>query len=706
MMHLIERITPFLSDLFLTETIDQQDGHDVYEIETVSDKVVLRGSSMSAKSRAYYRFLTEYCSMDLSACGNLEVYASDNIRKPSEKIRVVIPADKRVSLTYEFYMNDAFSWDFDRWSWELDYLSMQGVNMVPMLVGNEAVWYYAALTLGINREDAMEFLSGPRYYPLQLSGRMDTVFPMTDTNYLKAQISLGQQILERMRELEIEPILPTFNGHVPKYFKGYFSGSDLFFVTPYGTYPFTYRVMPDTEMFSKVAKALSEKQKEYFGEAKYYLADPFLDVNPRGQSADLLPKYGKCILNTVKSQFPDAVWVSHACAHTNALLSDTDKESVLVLDTDGKASEMDGFSGKPFISGHRFNIGGHSSTFGNVKAVCDNIFLTTKDVYPNAVGSGVFSDYSLANPLFSSVAFHMLTAERKEKSEELFVHSALNRWGSDEPCLQKAAKLLLSTVYSEDAPRGDVGSIPATRPATELSHTAVGDSLVLHYDNKLLCEAVESLLASEGDYTDGYTFDVCDLTRQMLSNYARRLYIGVMEGYHNRDGRLFEAATNAFLRTLSDMNRLLRTREEFCLKSHCAKAQSRALNATDTSNYEIAFLASVSMFGPFREPEHFEFLWKEWSDLTGTYYAERWHEFFSMLAEGFKKRKDISTTCHKQINGRNPHAGNKFYKNLDKKERRWITGCTLQDCSEEDTLEVAAELLSKYKPMIERDYIQ
>ena len=213
------------------------------------------------------------------------------------------------------------------------------------------------------------------------------------------------------------------------------------------------------------------------------------------------------------------------------------------------------------------------------------------------------------------------------------------------------------------------------------------------------------MLASEGDYTDGYVFDVCDLTRQLLSNYARKLYVGVIEGYAKRDGRLFETATNGFLHVLSDMDRLLGTRKEFSLHHHLYAAGNRTEGKNDQQNFELALLAVLTIFGPMQEPVNYDLRWKEWSDLTGGYYAERWHAFFTMLAENFKKRKQISTVCRDAKDGRNPPRGNKFYKQLDRLERKWISSCMPKPMNEEDTLDVAQELLQKYKPLVESDLL-
>ena len=327
MTALIERTTPHLADRFTTEIIDRTDGHERYEIESVQNKIHLRGTSKSALCAAYYRYLRDFCDMDLSPCGNTEVYASGKPRVPEKKLVRILAHDVRCAFSYGIYENDAYLWDQDRWDFMIDYLAMQGVNVMFMPVGNESVWYYAALKLGINREDAMEFLSSPSYYPLQLAGKLDTFLPLTDTNYLKAQIALGKHIIERMREVGIEPILPAFTGHVPKYIKGYFKQSNLYFVTPWGQYPFTYRVYTDDPLFAAIAGALREKQTEYFGTAKYYLADPFLLVTPRVRDANLIEQTGEAILREIRKTNEHAVWVQTGCNFTPQLLRNLPADS-------------------------------------------------------------------------------------------------------------------------------------------------------------------------------------------------------------------------------------------------------------------------------------------------------------------------------------------------------------------------------------------
>ncbi|MBQ3150748.1 MAG: alpha-N-acetylglucosaminidase C-terminal domain-containing protein [Clostridia bacterium] len=703
MKKLIERTTGELADSFIIEIVENTDNFDFFEIEQVDDKIILRGNNNCSVALAYNYYLRNHCNIDLSWSGNTEAYEIEKILPVKHKVRKEIKQKIRMCMDYEIYANEAAFWDYDRFEKELEFMAMNGINLVPMLVGNEAVSYYSLLELGINREDSMEFLSSPSYYPLQMSGKLDTFLPMTDTNYLKSRIELGKKILKRMKELSIKPVLPVFNGHVSKFFKGYFKKASVILNTQYADYPFTYRLDPYDPLFNSVGSMLMSKQKEFFGDAEYYLADPFYGVSPRARDASLVPDFGTAI----SSLIGDATLVTHACDYTDALVSRLNHEKVLIIDKDGSLyKEHKGFSGYPFVVGTSVNVGGHTTLHGSLEEISDNSFLAASKKYENAVGCGVFADSLTDNPHICALALEMLTEKGKVDVKEWIKEYSARRWGSDEKCLEKAALLLLETCYSKKNSGPVTGSIIAARPSTVLSHTAPGDTLELRYDNKKLCEALELMLSSEDDYTEGYAFDACNILRQLLSNYARVLYTGVINGYNDRDGRLFETATNSFMRLLSDLERLLMTRSEFCLYDKLLAVSASSLNKHDKQNFEIAYLCSITMFGPFNTPEHYDLLWKEWTDLVGEYYAKRWHSFFTMLAEKFSKHKTISTVTKKQYNGRNYTRGNKFCKELDKKERKWISTCAPKKGSDEDCLDVINELFRKYKPLILSDVIQ
>lgn len=706
MIDLIKRRTPEMAELFTTERINGRDGKGVYEIEAVNGKIALRGSDNIAIAMAYYRYLRDFCGVNLSWCGNRAVYESPNAPLPVKKITFPIEQEKRMCLSYETYMNGACWWDWERWETELDLMAMNGINMPLCLAGYEAVWYYAALKLNINREDALNFLSGVCYYPLQLEGRIDSYLQLVDTDFLKARIELGNKILARARELGMTPVMQGFTGHVPKYLRGYFKKIDMTPVTRFYRFQNTFRLMPSDELFEKIGASLYEKQKELFGTAEYYICDPFCNVEPLVKGEAFQKSYGAALYSLMDRYADGAVWVLDVSSFSRALVSGVPEGRVLIVDTDGTECERyKGFGGLAFIVGTYFNRGGRTTLHGNIKALADNPYSRIKSRYKNAIGTGLFPGSTDQNPLYCDLAFQMLTESEKVDVDTWLRDYSYRRWGSGEKCLSNAALLLYSTCYSEKCTGSETGSIIAARPSTELAHTAPGDTLELRYENLELCSALELMLSSKGEYTSGYVFDVCDILRQLMSNYARRLYSAVMTGFNNRDARLFETSANAFLKLLEELDGLLNTMPEFRLDTYLKRASDAGLSKADKQNFELCLLCQVTMFGPFSDPEYYDAAWREWADLVGSYYYRRWNSFFKMLAENFKKKKRVSTVTRKQLNGRNMTRGNKYYKKLDAEERKWITKYNPQSPSAEDTLETAEKLFRKYSKLIADDIL-
>ncbi len=706
MIELIKRRTPGMAELFVTERINGRDGKDVYEIEAVDGKVVLRGSDNIAVAMAYYRYLRDFCGVNLSWCGNTGVCEPHKPPLPDKKITFLIEQEKRMCLSYETYANGACWWDWPRWERELDFMAMNGVNMPLCLVGYEAVWYYAMLKLNINREDAMGFLSGVCYYPYQLQGKLDSFLQLVDTDYLKARIELGKKIISRAQELGMTPVMQGFTGHVPKYMRGYFKKIELTPVSQFCKFANTFRLLHTDPMFEKIGKLLYDKQKELFGTAKYYLCDPFNVVEPMVRGDAFLKSYGAALYALLDRGTDGAVWVLDAASYSKPLVSGVPEGRLLITDTDGTGCEQHkGFGGLAFIIGTRFNRGGRTTLHGSLKALADNRYVLVKGTYKNVIGTGLFPDCTDQNPLYCDLAFKMLTESGKPDVEVWLRDYACRRWGSGEKCLENAALLLNGSCYSDTCTGSETGSIIAARPSTELAHTAPGDTLELRYENMELCSALEMMLASKGDYTEGYVFDVCDILRQVMSNYARRLYAAVIKGYQSRDARLFETSTNAFLKLLEELDGLLNTMPEFRLNTYMTRAADASYGKIDSQNFELNLLCQVTLFGPFADPEYYDTAWREWADLVGGYYQMRWHKFFELLADGFRRNKTISTVTRKQLNGRNYTRGNKFYKKLDADERKWVTKYRPSNPTGEDTLEVAEKLFKKYSKLIADDLI-
>ena len=100
---------------------------------------------------------------------------------------------------------------------------------------------------------------------------------------------------------------------------------------------------------------------------------------------------------------------------------------------------------------------------------------------------------------------------------------------------------------------------------------------------------------------------------------------------------------------------------------------------------------------------NYDYSWKEWGGMIGTYYVKRWQSFFERLAYEFPKKKKFSTTTRKQHCDRNTYTGNQFYKSYAEFERKWLSTANPEAPSNGNTVELARKMLEKYKRAIAED---
>lgn len=157
---LIKRVLPFKTDGFLVDRIAAEQGKDVFEVESLNDKVMLRGNTPGSVASALNWYLKNIMRCDISWCGN-QLAVPEILPPVAEKIRVVCPHSRRVYFNYCTLSYTAAWWDWKRWEREIDFMALNGINMPLAPVGLEAVWYDTLLEFGFSDEEARGLLVGP-----------------------------------------------------------------------------------------------------------------------------------------------------------------------------------------------------------------------------------------------------------------------------------------------------------------------------------------------------------------------------------------------------------------------------------------------------------------------------------------------------------------------------------------------------------------
>ncbi len=705
--NLILRNTPDIADIFDLRDIPCADGKNTYEVYCEDGKIVIAGDCKISQAMGYYAYLKKYCRVNFSHCGNTQINIS---QAPlfEGKLSKIIPQKRRAYLNYCTFGYSTAFWKWDRWEKEIDFMAMNGINMPLSIVGSEAVWYYTLRDFKYSEKGALSYLSGPGFWAWQLMGNIDSYFSLTDVKYIEERLELGKKIIDREVELGMTPIQQGFSGTIPRTLRRCpeFPRFRMALVKGWCNFRVTCIIDPTDVAFKKFGTAFLEKQRQLFGSYHYYICDPFHENEPPVKQKDYLWKVGRAIDTMYKDFDPESVWVMQSWSLREKLVKSIPVGRLLILDIDGsKHDKTEEFWGHDYIMGSIHSFGDRTTLHGSIGKVASNEYSQNKAA--NCVGTGLFPEGIYQNPLYYDLAFQMLTEDKPVDLDSWLDDYAERRWGSDEKCLKEAAYLLHKSCYNDNCTGRETGSVICARPDTELRHTAPNDHRELRYENKDLLEAVKTLLKAENADTDGYVYDVCDITRQVLSNYCSVLFDSTIKGFREKDVKSFERSSNAFLRICDELDELLQTRPEFTLAKHLTDADELAVKPEDEElakkereNFELNLLTQVTVWGPVADSVNYDYAWKEWGGLIGTYYAKRWQSFYEQLAIEFPHKRKFSTATKHRYNERNEYRGNDFCKRFAEFEKKWLATADPAQPTDGDTVAIARELIEKYESRI------
>jgi len=206
----------------------------------------------------------------------------------------------------------------------------------------------------------------------------------------------------------------------------------------------------------------------------------------------------------------------------------------------------------------------------------------------------------------------------------------LNRYARVNDSLVKAWQLLRQTVYNGKEIRDGAESIVTGRPTFD--STTVWTRTKLNYAPKDLLPAWDLFIqsAAKGVNTDGFRYDVTDVTRQVLANYALPLQKKWVTAFREKDTTAFNQYSTAFLQLISDMDALLATRKDFLLGPWLSSARSNGTTPEEKAIYERNARDLITLWGDANSPLH-EYSNRQWSGLLNDFYKARWQQFFDLL---------------------------------------------------------------------------
>lgn len=684
MVDLIKRNTPRIADQFLLKTIESDNGYDCYEIYSEGKKVVLAGNSPLSQAMAYYDYLGKYHGVVITS-GDYDISTISSAPLPEEKISRTIKKKIRAMTSYEsFSLNGNFR-GFDRWEKEIDFMAMHGFNRALQPVGFDGVLFRTLTDIGMPENFCLEFSSGPAFLMNQLTGNIAGTNSVNSKEYLERKITVGKLISDRERSLGIEPIFPAAIPSVPFSLRKKYIKMDIFKAPMWYNFPPIFFIRPKNAFFSVFNKKFLTIQREALGETHSYIFGGVYESDKKGYNSHLAD-LGKALEEMLGEFDAEAVCYLHTSSINADFFKNCSGDRYIFLDNCEMSKSSDILNSRkyiPEISGNRY---GRTGIYGNVQKLCDNPFANSE------LGGALSFDSFDINPVYCAAALKAITTDGSFDRDEFIRDFCAKRYKTDS--FTDDIISLIDLCSSDEC----TGSIICARPCTNVKHTAPYDTMERDYDFHRLYQIAQNIANSDDKKTDATRADLQSIVRQFLSDLAYPVYIKATEFFKEKNVRNFEQASNLFLEICEDIDRLLRTREEtnFCTKY--LEAQELGSSQEEKESLQINFLLLHTIWGPFDHSILYDTVWNEWGGLVKDYYEARWHMYYRSLAAYFDNPKKLKDNSKKQPLDRNEYNGSYQAKRLALFENNFLENYIPRKngIGEEDTVEVAKELLEKY----------
>ncbi len=682
---LVERLVPERADCFVFETIEQDGGSDVFEIEARNGKVTIRGNNGVARAAGVNWYLNHYCGAQVSWCGS-HLKLPDPLPDVQPKVRKTSWAKYRYFLNYCCFGYTLSWWNWEQWEKLIDWMALHGINAPLSVTGQEAVWEAACRRLGMKENEIKEFFAGPPYLPFQWMGCLDSWGGPLAESWIDRHRELQQKILKRQRAFGMTPVLQGFTGHVPQALAQRFPDAEVHKIR---WIEWETRLLdPMDPLFQKVGRVFMEEQERLFGTDHLYAADTFIEMTPPRSDTEYLASLGGAIYRAMAQVDPEAVWVLQGWIFVNnprfwkppqarALFDAVPRDRMLLLDLHCEHNpawtKTEAFYGKPWLWCNIQNFGGTVQLSGSFPEIKKLIALRGEDKAGRLCGLGFVNEALGYNPVIYDLLFESAWRTEPVNLDSWVRGYVFSRYGTVTGDALSAWKLLKDTVYQ----RANYGRSIVTRlPGFSNATAAV-------YDNYRLLRAWKYLLdtADVLGGRDSFRFDLVNVARQVLVNYA-----GVVQGrfaaaFRAKDNEKYKEAKREFLALLQDLDRLLATRREFLLGRWIADARRWGETDAERAKCEWNARRFLTLWGEGRAID--DYACREWSGLLSGYYHVRWKRFLDAAGAALAEDRAFDDSS--------------FHRELRAWMKNWSSGGESFSATQEgDSCALARSLYKKY----------
>ncbi|KIK95527.1 glycoside hydrolase family 89 protein [Paxillus rubicundulus Ve08.2h10] len=643
---LVQRRVPTHTNSF---TFTLTSGNNTADTFTLSDAasshdrgIDIECTSISACARGLYTYLAEFGGVDIWWTGS----RLDQL--PSKLPSVGTPVTRSSLVKYRYFFNTVtFSYttafySFSDWELLLDWMALRGVNLPLAWVGYEYVLVEVFREAGLSEADISDFLSGPPFQAWNRFGNIQGSWGENlPTQWLNDQFALQKQLIPRMVELGMTPVLPSFTGFVPPALSTLYPNASIVTGSQWSGFPTTLTndsfLEPFDPLFSTLQKSFIDKQTAAYGTVSHiYTLDQYNENNPYSGDPSYLQNVTSATFAALRAADPEATWLMQGWLFFSAETFWTTErvqaylggvpgnDSMIILDLYSEAQpqweRLSSYYGKQWVWCELHDYGGNMGFEGNFVNITAEPLRALSFPESSMVGMGLTPEGLEGNEIVYDVLLDQAwspTAINRTSYVSSWVSRRYNV-GHLPAAAVNAWQLLGATVYNNQDPssQATVKSILELAPALTglVNRTGHHPTLVSYDTNTTIVPALHMLLEASQE------------SKALLSIPEFKY------SSPNSSASTVEAAGKPLLQILYDLDRLLLTDSYFLLANWINAATSWSHgNATYSAYLEYTARNQITLWGP--DGEINDYASKQWGGLVAGYYTPRWEAFVQYLVD-------------------------------------------------------------------------
>lgn len=637
---LLERIDKGASRKFVIEQVKSPT--DFFELDQKGDKVVIRGNNYVSIATGVNWYLKYYAGIQLSWNG-MTAQLPAVLPAVPQKERHETDLKYRYDFNYCTYSYTMAFWDWDRWEKEIDWMALHGINLPLAVVGADVVWYNVLTKLGYTKDEINEFIAGPAFQGWWLMNNLEGWGGPNPDSWYKQRETLQKQILKRMREYGIRPVLPGYSGMVPHNAKERLglNVSDPGLWCGYRRPAF---LQPTDPRFNEIAALYYKEMSRLYGKADFYSMDPF---HEGGNVAGVdLNAAGQAIWGAMKKANPKAVWVAQAWQANprQKMIENLPAGDLIVLDLFAESRPQwgdpestwyrkEGFGKHDWLYCMLLNYGGNVGLHGKMKHVIDEFYKAKTSSFGKTMkGVGMTMEGSENNPVMFELLCELPWRPARFDKDEWLKNYTVARYGKADKAVQDAWLLLSNTIYNcpaKNTQQGTHESVFCGRPDYDVYQVSSWSEMEPYYKPEDIIRAAGIMLSAADRFkgNNNFEYDLIDIVRQAVAEKGRLVYPIMIDAYKAGEKELFAASSQRFLDLILLQDKLLAARPEFKVGTWIEKARNLGTTPEEKDLYEWNARVQVTTWGnrvAADEGGLRDYAHKEWNGLLRDFYYNRW----------------------------------------------------------------------------------